>query len=312
MRKAIWILVGLGVAGGLLSTAMLAQVDFDEVALVKRFGKVQRVVDGRTNPGLIWTWPWPIEREDYYKTSTYVLEDPLAELQLQDKVPVAISMYCQWRIEDPRKFNSTVRSVEEARGKIIPILQSKKADVVGRMTLGELVNTDPTRVKLDDLVKGVSLPFGEQILNDYGIRLVQLGVKSIAVPESVSKQAIEAQIAERQVDSATLEFEGRSQAQAIRDRAKAAREQILAFADRRAKLIEAEGDIAAARQYTKFREAPELSVFLRYIETLKALKDRTVFVLDDQIPAIRWFVDGPKTVPMPKPLTVSSQPAVTP
>lgn len=300
IRRVLWIAVGLAVVAALLLTTVFAQVDFNEVAMIKRFGMVRQVVDGRQQPGLAMKWPWPIESVEFYKTGLFTFQDPVSQIQLRNKQNVYLSMFCQWRIADPVKFHQTVLAVDRAEGKISPLLQTFKADVVGTMEMNDLVNVDPQKVKLAWMEQQVFDRLGAKLLADYGIELAQVGVKSIGLPENVSQEVIKAQISEREEDAKTLEAQGRAEAQAIRERAKAAQRVIIAFAEQKAALIEAEGDIAAARELAKFREAPELSVFLRYVETLKALKDRSMFLLDESsIPAVRWFLEGPKTVQMP-------------
>ena len=97
---------------------------------------------------------------------------------------------------------------------------------------------------------------------------------------------------------------------AIRERAKEASEQILAFANRKAGAIRAEGDAAAAAQYAKFEENWQLAAYLRRLESLKAaLQGRTIFLLDSAaMPGIGYFDKGP-SLPQAGELKPTSVPA---
>lgn len=122
-----------------------------------------------------------------------------------------------------------------------------------------------------------------------------MGIKTLGLPESVSDKVIEAMKGERQKEVARYEAAGQAQALAIRERAREASEQILAFANRKASEIRAQGDQAAAKEYEKFGEDWQFAAYRRSLESLKKeLKGRTIFLLDgSQIPAVKYFGNGP-------------------
>jgi hypothetical protein len=66
----------------------------------------------------------------------------------------------------------------------------------------------------------------------------------------------------------------------------------------------------ATEQYAKFNAAPELAIFLRSLETLKLLKNRTVLVLDPNTLAIlNMFRFGPNTDAAPLKGLSTTQPS---
>jgi hypothetical protein len=117
--------------------------------------------------------------------------------------------------------------------------------------------------------------------------------------------------AERQREASNYESAGQAQALAIRERAKEAAEQILAFANRKAGEIRAEGDSAAAAQYARFEKNWQLAAYLRSLESLKKeLEGRSIFLLDStSIPAIEYFRKGPS---LPRAGEMDNLPATVP
>jgi len=122
-----------------------------------------------------------------------------------------------------------------------------------------------------------------------------VGIKTLGLPESVSDKVIQAMKDERRKEASRYETAGKAEAMAITERAKEASEQILAFANRKASEIRAQGDQAAAEEYKKFGEDWQLAAFLRSLESLKTeLQGRTIFLLDGSaVPGVKYFREGP-------------------
>ena len=91
---------------------------------------------------------------------------------------------------------------------------------------------------------------------------------------------------------------------------RAAQKQILAFAERKAGEIRAQGDRAAAKYYEQFEQDPQLAAFLRSLESLKKeLQGRSIFLMDGSvIPAVRYFRERP-SLPTTRPAARTSPPA---
>jgi regulator of protease activity HflC (stomatin/prohibitin superfamily) len=131
-----------------------------------------------------------------------------------------------------------------------------------------------------------------------------VGIKTLSLPQDVAQEVIKAMQDERKKEADILEAAGQAQAQAIRERAREARDKILAFADRKAGEIRSEGARAAAEWYQVFEKNWQLAAFLRSLEGLKKeLQGRSIFLLDgSEIPAVKYFREGPKLptqAPMP-------------
>jgi len=304
MRKHLGLIVLAVLVVVLLGVYTVSfQVDqLRDIVLVKTFGKVTRVYRGAVgeDAGLHFKWPWPIEQVVRYDARTFLFEDPYKQTELRDKTHVLVSMYCAWRVAEPVKFYQAVGTEEVATDKLRGLLVSNKSAVFGQYTLGNLINTDPARMRLHEIEQAILAAVAQTAAADYGVEVREVGVKLIGVPKSVSQEIIEAQKESQQTEINNYLVAGKAQATAIRERARAASQQILAFAKRKAEDIKTQGERDAAAYYRAFSENEALSMFLRNLESLRNnLKENTVMVLDgSEWPALKWLRQGP-SLPTP-------------
>ncbi|MFP3936967.1 MAG: SPFH domain-containing protein [Phycisphaerae bacterium] len=335
MRRHIGLIVLAAVVVlALLATMVAFTVETTEIVLVKTFGETTSVYYGSepteseddapeagaavpgsrqgaleqtADAGLHFRWPYPVQSVVRYDARTFIFEDPVDEVQTQDKNPILLTMSCTWRIEDPRRFYESVRTIEAAERGIRSLLRSRKRDVVGQHPFEDFVNTDPEKMKLREIAQEEILPrLREQASELYGVRIEALGIKSLNIPEGATAKVIDAMREERTAAAETFRARAEAMATAIRERARAASDQIIAFAERKAQDIRTEGDRAAAEYYRQFAENPQLSAFLRYLQSLREeLSERTVILLDGtQLPSVDFFREAPTTesLKLPEPL----------
>ena len=318
MKKRMMIfLVVVALMAVLLLTTVCYQVNYNQLALIKTFGSPTFV---EQEAGLHFKWPWPIQRVVTYETNTHVMEDALQQQKLHDGQHVLLTMYCAWRIKPAQKdvvnFDGNFEaSVSRAEQVIRGLLESDSGSAVAGFEMRDLVNTDPKKMRLAELETKVMESLKAKVGPQYGVEIVMLGVKSLGVTDNVTKAIIEAQQAERKRDIEAYNTEGRSVAQAIREKADAESRQIIEFAKRKAELIRAQGLIAAAKYYHVFDKAPELSMFLRSLDSLKKeLPGKTVMLFDmNNLPALKMFQEGasavfaPTTQPTTQPAPASGK-----
>jgi membrane protease subunit HflC len=297
----------------LLAWMFLFKVDFTEHVIVRTFGKTTAVMGGAKDAGLHVRWPF-VQEIVRYDARTFDFEDAANELVTRDHQNITLTTFCAWRIKDPLTFQTAVKDIsggnEEQAGQdlIRTKLRSAKGSVIGQHNMADLVNTDPSRMKITDIEKQLKDAVAAEVLRDYGVEVTMVGVKTLGLPENVSEKVIASMKAERQREASNYTSAGQAQAMAIRERAKESAEQILAFANRKAGEVRAEGDAAASAQFAKFEAHWQLAAFLRSLESLKKeLQGRSIFLLDAAtIPAVGYFHNGPS---LPKAGTMDSSPA---
>lgn len=252
--------------------------------------------------GLKFKWLFPIQEVTHYDGRIFLFEDPASQLKTMDGRSIVMTMFCAWQIVDPVAFGSDIETVANAESMIRTALIDKKRRVVGSHNMSEFVNTDPGAMMLAEIEAEILTALQAEIhgpqpgQHQYGIEIVMVGIKSLGLPESTTETVIEAMKAQQQITVKDLRDTGASDADTIRARANDASERILAFAERKAAEIRAEGHREVGVIYAQFDdEYTDFAMFLRSLESLRTeLAANTVFLLDgSQIPAVRYFFEGP-------------------
>jgi membrane protease subunit HflC len=302
MKNSFLVLVGLSLVGVMLSHMFLYQVRYDQVAVRTTFDKAD-TSSVQDTPGLKWRWPWPINKVTLYPRRLQVLEDKIEELQTADGKSVIVRTYLTWRIVDPLKFFVTLKNPAEAGLQLSSRLREVRG-LISRYRFDELVNVDRSRLQLATIERDAQAMLGAGLEEaGYGIRVESVGIHKIILPESTTAKVFDTMIAARERLAENALQEGQAQASAIKSEAASARDRILAFAERRAQAIKAEGDREASTQFRSFAKNEEFAIFLRKVAALEKMLDHnTTFVLSaDSLGILDWFNRNPDGASAPRP-----------
>lgn len=295
MKSSLSVVIGIFVVVVLATYMFTFTVRYDEVAILTTFNRADepRFDDQggllspgsvRSEPRLYFRLPWPIQQVTVYPTRLQLLEDQLEEQQTADANSLIVKTYLAWTIEDPLAFFRRLQTIGEAQQQLHALLRDTKA-VISRYDFTELANTDASRLKLrqveQEMLEQVR---GRLAATGYGIRVEQVGIRQLVLPERVTDAVFERMKSTRQRMAERARSEGAAQAAAIRSEAESASKRILAFAEQRALELRAEGDSRAAQYYDVFNQDQDLAAFLRRLETLKAaVPGATIVMPADQI-----------------------------
>jgi membrane protease subunit HflC len=270
IKKAPTILVALLILVIILLMMCAFQVRFTEAAVVTRLDNVRQVI-GPTEAGLHWKAPWPIDRVYRYDARLRSFETEFRQIGTQDQKTVVLTAYAQWRISDPRRFLECVGREDAAATKIKDLLENQVSIVLRTHPLSQLVNTDPQQMKFAEIEGSFLTGIQERAQQNYGIQVVCVGIKRLGLPESVTKEVFGRMKEDRQKEIKELTAEGESIAKQIRSDAEEKSKRIMARAEAYAKTIEGQGDAQAATYYKVFAENPQLSDFLKKLETVQKI-----------------------------------------
>ncbi len=281
LKNRLTLLVGAVIVAVLLAYMFAFQVRYDQVAVLTTFDKASTEAVKR-QPGLYFKLPWPIQKVQRYDTRVQLLEHRLEQASTSDGKSVVIRTYLAWRISDPLTFFVKLQDTRSAQEKLAPLLSEEVSGTIGRYRMDQLVNTDPSRVMLPAIEQEALAGLGNRLkLLEYGIEARLVGVRRLLLPEENTQQVFETMRQARQRMASNARVSGQAQADAIISQANSAKRRILAFAQRRAQTVRAQGDQEAAQYYTAFRQDESLAIFLRRIQTLETvLPHNTTFVLD--------------------------------
>ena len=223
----------------LVYTVAFQVSQLSDLVVVTTFGKTTEVLSGRQSgqSGLHFKWLYPVEEEVRYDARTFLMESPLEEMSTTDKKNVMVSFFCAWRIDDANRFLPSIKTTEAAQDKVKSVVRDAMGQIVGTREFSELINTDPAKMKLSEIEAEVARVAAPKLKDEFGVGVVMIGVKRLGLNADVSKTVIDTMKAERQSKAAEYQASGEARATAIRERARAASEKILAFADRKDKDI---------------------------------------------------------------------------
>lgn len=269
---------------------VMFQVRQSEVAIVTTFGKPTRPI---TNPGPYFKWPWPIQKVYKFDQRVRNFESQFTEDFTSDNNQLMTKVYVGWRITDPAEFFPRFAggSVTKAEQALDDMLAKAKTAVVGNHPLSDFVNADPQRIKFDAIESEMrSYLESELSTNDYGFKIVFLGIKRLGFPQSVATKVFDRMTSERNFLSSQLENEGKEQAAKIRSKADRDAAEMLSSADAEATRIVGRGYAEAADTLRTFQQNPELANFLLRLSALEdSLKENSTLVFDQRQPPFDLF-----------------------
>ena len=282
MKNKLTLLIGVLVVIVLLAYMFVFQLRDDEWAVVSTFRSAD-TSNVKTAAGLHFKWFPPIQTVTKYSKLVQMMDDELEAVATRDNHVVIVKTYLAWRIADPLAFLRSVTTVDRAKARL-GIMMRDVRGVFSRYDFNDIVNPDPTQVKLaemeDEATKVLSQLVGRE---DLGLTIERLGIRRIVVPEQVTERVFERMTQERERLAAEATTSGEAEAKRITEEAEQIKEQILSFADRFAGAIRLEGDIEASKYLDPLGENPELANFLRWTEALETmLKHRTTFMLSTE------------------------------
>ncbi|HUC85717.1 MAG TPA: protease modulator HflC [Candidatus Acidoferrales bacterium] len=259
------------------------QVRQSEVVVVSRFLEPKWTIN---QPGLYLKWPWPIDSINRFDQRVQTFEDQFSETYLADHSILLTSVYVGWRISDARAFFPKFPggSAVAAQRTLQTIVGSAKSKAMGDHDLADLVNSDPSKLKFDEIEREIRTAVEAQLAqNHYGISIEFLGIKRIGLPESVTQSVFTRMKAERNKYVTQAQSEGDNEANEIKSDAKRQADNLVADANAQALRIEGEGETEAAKLLGVFQQNPQLAVFELQLDALKSsMNQKSTLIFDER------------------------------
>jgi modulator of FtsH protease HflC len=260
-----------------------------EFALITQFGRPVRTVMGA---GLHVKWPYQsILRFD---RRLRIYNPRPSEFLTRDKKNLVIENYVAWRIDDPNRFVQSVGDASAAEMRLHDIIWSGLSASFGSLDLDSLVSATPGKTQAASMLDLLTTNTDRTALSQYGIRVVDVRIKRLNLPDQ-NKQSVFARMrAERERIAMQYRAEGQEQALVIRANADRGKEEILSAAYKDAEKIRGEGDAEAARIYGEaYSRNPHFYKLLRTLESYKkVLDDKTTIILNSDSELLRVLTQG--------------------
>ena len=287
----ILVLLGLGAAAAYLSMFIVHQ---NQQAIVLQFGSPRKIIQA---PGLNWKYPF-VETVEYFDKRILDLDTAPQEVTVSDQKRLVVDAFTRYRIVDPLKFYQTVRSTQNVRVTLGPIVDSSMRRVLGNVTFRDVV-----RDKREDLMKRIAKTVNDEG-KEFGIEVVDVRIKRADLPRANSKSVFDRMKAERDREAAEFRAEGTAAANRIRATADREVTVITAEATRKSEQLRGEGDAERNRIFAEaFNKDPEFFHFYRsmqaYDASMKA-KEGTRMLLSPDSEFFRFFNNPLGTLPQQK------------
>ncbi len=286
MKRIIWIAGALIIACVLVALFTFT-VNETEYVVLTQFGRPVRTID---KPGLNFKLPVPIQKVNRFDRRLQLFESRLVEFLSKDKKNVVLKFFVAWRIENAMLFFQSVGVASIAEQKLDDILISKGGAAIGDYEFEDLISTE-REIKISELENRIRDDLEAQTLRDYGIRINEVGISRLALPESNAWSVYNRMRAERRAIANKYRAEGEEQASGIRAQADREKSDLVSEAYQQSQVIRGEGEAEAARIYTQaFQKDPEFYQFWRTLQTYKKILDeKTTLVLSEDSELFKYL-----------------------
>ena len=271
MRFLATLLITLLVLSAIILPQVLVVVDETELAIITRLGDPQRSI---RSAGLYIKAPL-VDSVTKFEKRLLIFDAPAESLLTSDKKRLIIDVYARGRVTDPLLFFQTVRSVTQARSRVIDIVASELRREIASDEQLEIIKTK--REEIENAVRDAVRPLIEEL----GIDIVDVRIKRADFPQAIAGSVYERMKAERKRIADRERAQG---AEAdLQKRAEVDREavEIRSEARKEADIIRGEAEAEAIAIFAEALEQdPEFYAFLRSLDAYAMfLGDNTTVVL---------------------------------
>ncbi|MBQ9983887.1 MAG: protease modulator HflC [Lachnospiraceae bacterium] len=290
----------------------------NEYAVVKQFGKIDRVVE---NPGLNVKIPF-IQTVSKIPKNLQFYDLPQSDVITSDKKTMIVDAYIMWEVTDAKKFTQSLSAnTSTAEGRIDVITYNAIKTTISNMTQEELIasrddsidvaNADTELEDLDikdiesedeekaDEVEVINLStkllehVGDQC-DQYGIAIDNIEIKVLDLPEENKTAVYERMITERNNIAAAYTAQGQSEAQIIKNTTDKEVSVMLSKANADAEAIIGEGEAQYMSILSEAYNDEEKADFYLFVRELDAIREslkngQTTLFLDKDSPIAQIF-----------------------
>jgi len=271
----------------LLVSGTLYTVDQRQNAIVFQLGEVKEVVQ---KPGLHLKIPL-LQNVRLFDMRILTFDDaePLRFLT-QGNRPVLVDSFVKWRIVDVKQYYVSVGGDEfQATRRIKQTVAGVLRDEFGVRILHDVVSGE--RENIMSRVRSKV----DQDLERIGVKIVDVRLKRVDLPQDVSESVYRRMEAERKRIANELRSTGAAEAEKIRADADRQREIVVAEAYRDSQRVRGEGDAKSAAIYAAaFNQNPEFFAFYRSMDAYRSVfRGRNdLMLLESNSDFLRYFRDS--------------------
>jgi membrane protease subunit HflC len=283
-KSMAWVLPGiLIVMATILLSSILFTVQEDEIALVVRFSRIERVIDD--SPGLHFKLPFIEEVRKLPKPKIFY-DVPLLNVLTSDTIAMIADSFVIWRIYDPFLFFQVVNTVSNAESRLDASTFSALQRTISAQRQSEIISAyERSRDLFNQTIANI---VREEAL-EYGIEIIDVKVKRFDLPLENEQAVFRRMISDREQLATQFRATGIYDANIIRNTTDRDKGIIVSDARAEAERIRAEGEEEYMRILANAYYSPERQEFFRFVRGLDAVReslrggDNTVILDRDSI-----------------------------
>ncbi len=288
MKKAFWIILVLVVLIAFFNSAYT--VNEVNQAVITQFGKPVGTVQ---EAGLHFKTPF-IQKIKFFEKRIMEWDGERTQIPTKDKKFIWVDTWARWKITDPLKFFTAVRTQRGGQGVLDDQIESAVRDVISSYALIEVVRDsnremEYTAEELKEARKIPEIKFGrlkivEQIkekggkglAENYGMKLVDIQIKHINYIEKVREAVYDRMRAERKRIAVKYLSEAKEEENKILGRMQWELDRIKSEGYRGSKEIRGKGDAEAIKIYARaYKKDPSFYSFLKTLQTYRNTIDES-------------------------------------
>jgi membrane protease subunit HflC len=225
--------------------------------------------------------PTPIQQVNYFDKRTYLIRTQPIQFLLKENKPIIISTFIAWKINDPLLFFEVIGFDKNAPSKLEDMINSYMGNKLGNYHLEQLINTDKTKIKIQEIEDSIKKFSSKETKEKYGIEIVKIGFVRISYPSIVTKAVYTRMKTERETEAKRLRSIGEEEAQTIKIEANKKATELISDANKEAIIIVGNADAKSMEIYGKtYDKSKSYFDFIKSIDTYsKILKNRTTLIL---------------------------------
>lgn len=287
--KKFWPII-VAIAMIILAFSSMFTVKEGQSAILLQFGHIDRA---NFTPGLYFKMPF-LQQVARFDSRIQTLDSQPEQYFTKEKKSVEVDFYVKWRIADNvTYYKSTSGNLAMARQRLTPIVKDALRFQVNSRSLDELISGGRkgiTRQVIEQSNKATN--------KSLGIEIVDVRIKRIELPESVSKSVYNRMRAERKNLANELRSTGKEAGEKIRADADRQRQVLLAEARGAASKVRGEGDAQAAAIYARaYNKNPKFFEFYRSLRAYRKAfgSGKSVMIMNPDSRFMRYFGDSGKS-----------------
>lgn len=261
-------------------------VDQRERVLLFQLGKLTAVIE---EPGLKLKWPF-IQDIRRFDKRLLTLDNQTENFLTSEKKNVKVDFFVKWLIDDTEKYYLATSGQEIiAMDRLASIVNRSLRDEFGQRTIQEAISGER-----DQIMRKVRASANARV-EDLGIKVVDVRIKRIDLPDEVRHSVYDRMRAERQRVASDLRARGAEEAERLRADADREAQIIIANAHRDAEILRGEGDAKAAKIYADaYERDAEFYSFYRSLEVYRQAWSSAddVIVIEPDSALFRYFASA--------------------